>query len=355
MALLIPLGLSGVVLAWDDALDHAINPQRYAVSGSLLLAPSAYVAAARRALGPNDRVLMLNYPDEDGGPVTLRTTTVPREKTGIGKRRHDGPPRRVTLYLDPPSARILGLDTNDSGLIRLAHNFHSNLLLPGFGRALVGLLGVAMFLLAGSGVWLWWPPMGRWTRGLRWERGDRKLDANLHHRIGFWIALPLALQAFTGAWIAWPQMIAMAGLAGPDGNRARPTPAESPHLAPDAALAVARQSTPGVPLTIAWPTDEGGPWRVSLATAKGVSNVAVEDATGEVGVSRRREGGGLALAVRHLHDGTTLGFYWRMVMVLIGLAPTALGVTGLLMWLRSKRRRNSKSAQRERAAERVAV
>ena len=59
-----------------------------------------------------------------------------------------------------------------------------------------------MFLMALGGVWLWWPPIGQWVKGLRWQRGDRRLDTNLHHRIGFWIALPLAAQAFTGVWMA---------------------------------------------------------------------------------------------------------------------------------------------------------
>jgi uncharacterized iron-regulated membrane protein len=356
MVLLIPLGLSGVVLAWDDTIDHAINPQRYAVSGTATLAPSAYIAAARATLGPDERVSMLRYADKDGGPVTLIATAVPKDKGGIDKGAghkgarggQAGPPKRVTLWLDPPSARVLDRESGSGGLVRLAHAIHGNMLLPAFGRAVVGCLGVAMFLLAGSGVWLWWPPMGRWVRWLRWGRGDRRLDTNLHHTIGFWIALPLAAQAFTGAWIAWPQMIAMVGLGGPAANRPRAVPLATPSLAPDAALAAARTVTPGAPLAIAWPTSgrEGG-WRVTLDTAKGSSDIGVDDATGAAKLAKKREGGGLADAVRRLHDGRTLGFYWRMVMVLIGLSPIMLGITGLLMWLRNRHWRNPKRARRE--------
>lgn len=346
MVLLIPLGLSGVVLAWDDAIDQAINPQRYAISGTATLAPSAYIAAARATLGPDERVSMLRYPDKDG-PVTLMATTVPKDKGVRHQGGQAGPPKRVTLWLDPPSARMLDRESGDGGLVRLAHAIHGNMLLPAFGRAVVGCLGVAMFLLAGSGVWLWWPPMGRWVRGLRWGRGDRRLDTNLHHTIGFWIALPLAAQAFTGAWIAWPQMIAMVGLGGPAANRPRPTPLAIPNLAPDAALAAARALTPGAPIAIAWPTTgKDGAWRVTLDTAKGSSDIGVDDATGAAKLAKKREGGGLADAVRRLHDGRTLGFYWRMVMVLIGLSPTMLGITGLLMWLRGRRWRTRKPVRR---------
>ncbi|MDB5738602.1 MAG: PepSY protein [Sphingomonas bacterium] len=336
MIVLIPLGLTGVVLAWDDAIDHGLNPKRYAVSGETTLAPSAYAAAAQATLGGDERIAMIRYPDGDG-PVIVNATLVPKEKP-----KHDGPPKRATVWLDPPAARLLDRATSDTGLVRFAHNFHGNLLVPGIGRALVGLLGVVMFLMAASGVWLWWPPMGRWTRGLRWQRGDRKLDTNLHHRVGFWIALPLATQAFTGVWIASPQMIALFGGGAPGGNRARPVPVANPHLAPDAALAAAIGATPGKPLSIAWPTGEDGPWKISLATPKGPANVEVDDASGTAEIARKRDNGGLAMVMRHWHDGTTLGFGWRIVMVAIGLAPTLLGITGLLMWWRGRHWRNPK-------------
>src|ERR1700754_145247 len=70
MALLIPLGLSGVVLAWDDAIDHALNPRRYAASGAPVLAPTAYAEAALKAIHSDERVQTLRYPD-DGGPMLI--------------------------------------------------------------------------------------------------------------------------------------------------------------------------------------------------------------------------------------------------------------------------------------------
>ncbi|HLZ78479.1 MAG TPA: PepSY-associated TM helix domain-containing protein [Sphingomonas sp.] len=357
MIVLIPLGLSGVVLAWDDAIDHALHPQRFAVQGTATLPPSAYARAARLSLRPDERLSQIRYPRGEG-PVVVSAiaTPVPPGQAG-GARR--GPPQRVTLWLDPGSARVLDIDRGGAGLVRIAHDFHGMLFIPGgVGRALVGLLGIAMFLMAAGGVWLWWPPVGGWIKGMRWQRGDRRLDTNLHHRVGFWIALPLAAQAFTGAWLAWPQVKAVAGLAAPHVGpmeRARMVPVAAPALSPDQALAAARAATPGTPASVAWPVGEDAPWRIQIRAAQDTAESLVDDRTSAVHAAPLRGDGGLALAMRHYHDGTTLGPVWRALLVLLGLAPTLLGITGLLMWLRGRRWRAEAARRQHGAREPVAA
>jgi uncharacterized iron-regulated membrane protein len=358
MILFVPLGLSGVVLAWDDAIDHALNPQRYAVHGPATLAPSAYAASALQALGPDGRISQIRLPRGDG-PVVVMAVSAPRSPGGHGldhggKHQGKGRPDRATLWLDPQSARVLDRQGADSGLIRLAHNFHGNLLVPAFGRALVGLLGVAMFLMAVGGLWLWWPPVGSVRKGFRWRRGDRKLDTNLHHLAGFWIALPLAAQAFTGITMAWPQMMAVIGLAPPRTGpmeRARMVPAADTHLTVDQALADAQAVAPGTPATIAWPVGDTGQWRVTI----GKREMLVDDGTGAATPAPPRGDGGFAMAMRHYHDGTTLGTPWRVLMILFGLSPTLLAITGLCMWWRGRRWRKRVAERQREVSEPVAA
>lgn len=64
--LIIPLSVTGAALVWDDALDHALNPQRYATSGSGLQPMQRYVAAARGVLAPGDRIASLALPAAAG-------------------------------------------------------------------------------------------------------------------------------------------------------------------------------------------------------------------------------------------------------------------------------------------------
>ena len=124
--LIIPISVTGAALVWDEALDQAINPQRYAVSGGTPIDPDLYLQAARGALGPGDRVTTLTLPDDDGDPVIV-TASAP---SPAGR---SGPPR-TTVYLDPPTARVLDKAVGNSGLIRTMHVIHGSLMVPGLGR-----------------------------------------------------------------------------------------------------------------------------------------------------------------------------------------------------------------------------
>jgi uncharacterized iron-regulated membrane protein len=65
---------------------------------------------------------------------------------------------------------ILDKSLGRSGILRQLHMIHGSLMIPGVGRQVVGWLGVAMLISSLTGLWLWWPTVGQWTRGLRWRR-----------------------------------------------------------------------------------------------------------------------------------------------------------------------------------------
>ena len=331
--LIIPLSLSGSALVWHDWLDETVNPGRYAVSDpGLLLAPSAYLASARRVLGEGHRISMIRYP-EHGGPIIVNAV-----------KPVEGAPARKNVWIDPATARVLDAAGGNEGLVRVLHNLHGNLLVPGVGRQIVGWLGVAMLLSALSGLWLWWPAIGRWTRGLRWKRA-RNFDTNLHHQMGFWIAIPLGMLSFTGIWISFPLFFAaLSGSAGDQQRtlRFRATPVEAPRLTADAAMAIAGKSKP---VSIAWPTDKDPSWRISLARG---GEVRIDDATGERSSSARSGGSqGPARLMRRLHDGTGMGPVWQTIIFIGGILPAGLAVTGIIMWARARRWRGDLANRRQ--------
>jgi LPXTG-motif cell wall-anchored protein len=43
--------------------------------------------------------------------------------------------------------------------------------------------------------------------------------------------------------------------------------------------------------------------------------------------------------MRQVHDGTDTGPVWQWIITLAGLAPAVLGVSGVVMWLRRRARR----------------
>ena len=325
--LIIPLSVSGAVLVWDEAVDHVLNPARYATTGTTMLDPQRYVAAAHGVLKPGERIASLTLP-EGHGPVQVIAIPPPDPA-----RR--GPPQRTTVYLDPPTARILATGSSASGVLRVLHNLHGNLLVPGVGRQIVGWIGVAMLLSSVSGLWLWWPTVGRWARGLRWRR-HRNTDTNLHHLFGFWFALPLFVLSLTGVWISFPQVFsgggAPRGPGGPGGPGGRPVALERPALALDAVLAQAGGVVKGTVSRVEWPTDRKPEWRVQVGEAR---TVTVDDVTGRAKPARpERET--LARTMRRLHDGTRMGFIWQLLVFLGGVLPAVLAVTGIIMWWRAR-------------------
>ena len=343
--LIIPLSLSGSALVWHDALDRMVNPARYAVSGDARLPLAHYVAAARGVLTPGDRVAMLTLP-EGRGPIVVAAAA------GGKVAVRAGPPARTMVYLDPPTARVLDVASSATGVMRTVHVLHGSLLVPGVGRSIVGWIGVAMMVSCFTGLWLWWPTVGRWSRGLRWRR-HRNTDTNLHHLLGFWIALPLFVLSLTGAWIAFPAFFgALSGQAprgpgGPGGAtfRARPMAAPAQPLAVVAARATAL--APGSVRSITWPTEKSPDWTVAVARGDGPArSVKVSDDTGGATSAPARDAGGVARLMRRIHDGDDTGPVWQAIIFVGGILPAVLAVTGVIMWWRARGWKRDLAARR---------
>jgi uncharacterized iron-regulated membrane protein len=332
--LIVPISLTGSALVWHDWLDERLNPER-ASAAAPSLPPSAYADAARRFARPDERLASLAFP-KHAGPVVA---TLARTGRPAAAR-----PVRALLYLDPASARLLDRSASDEGAVRVLHVLHGSLMIPGVGRRIVGWIGVAMLLSSLSGLWLWWPLSGRFTRGLKWRRRATTSD-NLHHQGGFWIALPLALLSFTGAWISFPAFFAaLSGEpAGPSmAERMRRTaaaPAAEVRLSPDEALAAAAPLADGGLTNLAWPSGPDARWKVSFARPGGPAEVTVDDRTAEASPPRPLQPETTARLMRRIHDGNGMGALWQTIIFIAGLVPALLAVTGIMMWFAFRRRK----------------
>src|SRR3546814_8935968 len=259
-----PLSLTGSALVWHDGLDKLVNPGRYAVSAAdPRLQPEAYANAARAVLAPGERISSIRF--EPGEPVVV-TAAQPAQPNAKGR------PVRTMLWLDPADAKVLDQAPSSAGLVRVLHNLHGHLMIPGVGRQVVGWLGVAMLISCVSGIWLWWPTVGSWLRGLRWRR-HRNFDTNLHHLFGFWIAVPLFILSLTGAWISFPKFFAplggdkmeQRGRPGADPMaRFRAQPLDEPVQPLATVVRDGATLASGRLASIEWPTDQKAEWSLSF-------------------------------------------------------------------------------------------
>ncbi|TAJ69341.1 MAG: PepSY domain-containing protein [Phenylobacterium sp.] len=347
---LIPLSVTGSILVWHDQLDRALYAQRYETTGPSVSRPiHDYSQAARAAFGERAQLTQIRLPQEAGDPVVA----VGRIK---GEPGPGGRPRTLNAWIDPPTARVLDTAETARGFTMVMHRLHGSLLIPDIGRKVVGWLGWAMFVSCVTGLWLWWPRHAGFLKGLRWHRGASTLF-NLHHLVGFWVCIPLAVLSLTGVYISFPQTSrALFGLPQPPPRQQGPgrfaPPVPQPKLTIAQAVAAARATAPDAAVVeVNLPTRGKEPtWRVGLKApgAERPKTVQVVDATGQVKAGReadRGAGGGQADKIsplmRRIHDGAEMGILWQAIIFVGGLAPALLGVSGVVMWLRRQARQKA--------------
>jgi len=327
-AAIIPIALSGSALVWHDWLDDTLNPQRR-VEAPAVLPPSAYAAAARAALAPDEQLLSLRFPQGEGAVLA---TAARAPQPGVAR------PARTLLWLDPADARLLDQAGSNDGTVRFLHVLHGRLQIQSFGRQLVGWVGVAMSISCLTGLWLWWPLSGGFRRGFLWKR-QNSTNANLHRQMGFWVLVPLFMLSFSGVWISFPSAFGRFEATPPRAAAPASAPAQplrATALSADAALAAAGPHATGPLLTVTWPTDQAPEWKIGYARAGGPAEVAVADASGAVTPPRPPRPETNARLMRRLHDGDGMGLTWQIIIFIGGIIPAALAVTGIVMWLRSR-------------------
>jgi len=187
------LGVSGSLLVYDHAIDAWLNPARYRISGATVALPYAeYAQRAASAVGQGARALNIRLPDGEAKPVVVFAR--PRGEAAVIRR----------VYLDPATGRVLDAPAG-RGLIAWAHDIHGSLLLREYnGRDIVGFVGVAVLISSLSGIYLWWPRRRFGARDFGFRNGFTR-SRNLHYTFGFYSSLVLAMLAFTGIAISFPE------------------------------------------------------------------------------------------------------------------------------------------------------
>jgi uncharacterized iron-regulated membrane protein len=370
--LLVPIAISGALLVWHDELDALVHPARFAVTGNGTTAVSSYLDNARGALPANFTPMVVRFPAEDGRPITV-----------MARGEEAGTRQLLTVYLDPPSGRVLDVVNFRSSFFGFLHRFHENLTIPEYsGRAIVGWGGVGMLILSLTGLWLWWPRNGVFRAGLRWRRAGDATISNLHYLLGFWIALPLTFVSLTCIYLSFPQTArsAMSSIAPMNPQTNRPIfaaqLARETQLTPDAALDAARDAKPGwrpSALFLATLQSERGErserpeqrgertdrseraaatWRVQMRDpgSNDITNVIVNDRDGTArSLPDPLAGDRAAQWIRTLHEGSRGGPVWQIAVFLTGVFPPIFAFTGIVMWLR----RRSRAAAARRSAPEV--
>ncbi|WP_370154603.1 PepSY-associated TM helix domain-containing protein [Ferrovibrio sp.] len=401
---LVLLGITGSVLVYGHDLDHLFgNAEPAATAAGEWQSPGAIVAAAAASAEPGRVPIAVRWPAEPGEPAAVRLSRPGMAREGgprtegpraEGQRPQGqaqqgqvqrGQPVQGTvpnvspfagsqqILIDPVTLEKLGTSGAMSPWLRVFHDLHGNLLIPGRdGRAVVGWLGIAMLVLGVSGLVIWWPRSngapGQWKAAFFIRKGAKglRLHRDLHGMVGIWSMVIFMIVSFTGVYLGFPQQTAAvinAVFPGRDMRAAmfqakvQPLPGATP-VALDDAVALALQKAPGTRFLNAFlPTRPDQALRIGLIRpdhSDGAPTVTVlvdPWRHSVIDVFDPRDyslGESLIAWQRPLHEGLGLGPVYQLLVFLSGLIIPLFAVTGFFMWW--IKRRNRRATERAKQA-----
>jgi uncharacterized iron-regulated membrane protein len=224
---------------------------------------------------------------------------------------------------------------------------HYELLAGQIGIVVAGIAALLLFVLSLTGIMLW-PGWRKLVAGfkIKWNAHLKRLNFDLHKVVGIITATFLAMIAFTGfCWNFWEQTEPMIYAA-----TFTPKPVElvSKAIPGKAALGLTEilhrteTALPGLETTsVSLPDGPTGVFRINRKRPEeinrwGDSTVYLDQYSGEVlqiQDSRTAKLGDRVInSFAPMHYGTFGGIWTRILYVFVGLAPTALLVTGFIMW-----------------------
>lgn len=319
--------LTGAALLFKGPLAAAIDPAAMTRQNASGTAPLSTLHANAARAFPGYRVTRIFYPEAQGSVFFAQLSD------------GDGAARYATL--DPGSAQVLASGTIWRFPLEAALQFHYRLLDGRTGMAIVLANGLALALLAGSGLGFWWPGRRRLPRALAISHNaPARLRLRQWHRsLGVILSLVVLFSAVTGALLVAPD------LAAPAGPPAKQFPAPG---AGDIDLAINR-ATGEFPQAairdIRFPAADriDVNFRAPRHNTQAVDVVSVQ--LSDASLVKRlpaEQNPALWIRVLPLHNGTALGLPGRLFLLIEALVLVFLAMSGPWMWWQARRSKRRK-------------
>lgn len=364
--ILVLQGLTGAVIGWRHELDAWLNPGLLQVApppGTVAGAPArplpADVAAvAARLVGDPayGRPDTLFLPEVHGDVyVAWYRPAKPASNWDQGVTRQ--------VMLDPSDASILGeRNWGEAGLSRpllmpTLFHLHRYLMSGEAGKAVIAVQGVALMLLTMTGIVLWWPraTLSAFWHAVSVRRGGNwpKFSFQLHRAAGFYTAPVLLVLAFSGVYFNMPAWVAplikVAGPVTPNAKVLNLSSADARRIGPGEAMAAAQARYPeGRVSRVGIPAKPEQPYEVrvrqpgELRHGAGATRVSIDAGSGAVlrvlDPLAARGGDWVVSTLYPLHTGEAFGLAGRILVSVAGLTPLAFFITGLVVWIKFRRK-----------------
>lgn len=254
------------------------------------------------------------------------------------------------LYVNPYTGVVLGNSHENYSyrFFSVVYELHYNLLSGKTGYAIVGIAALLMCILSLTGIVLW-PGWRKLLNGfkIKWNAHPKRVNFDIHKVAGIVTAMFIVLTGFTGfCWnfsdFTKPIIYAVTFTHKPTSEPvSKPVPGKTPLELADQ-LKTARATFPNAMLgTIYFPRKPEDALSIRFKLPQdddenGQSYVYLDQYSGEVlrvdNIFPMSLGDRVLNSFTPLHYGTFGGLPTRILYVFVGLAPTILFVTGILMY-----------------------
>jgi uncharacterized iron-regulated membrane protein len=331
---LVTIALTGSLLVFRSEFKRARLPKELGAYDAGRVAPIASVLARFGEMYPGGTLDNVQMPSAQMPAFVLS-----------GK---DGGQRPISLVADPVSAQPR---LQPRTWVDWVYDLHVYLLLGRtYGMQVNGVGAAGLLLLTATGLFLWWPGVKLWARGLRIGLGRswRRINFDAHNAIGFWTLLIVFWWALSGVYFAWYQEVTAAvAFVSPLRGMRSPGPAEAGTTAGRATLrqvlgAVHAASPEGRLFSLSDPAlcSSRVYALLDLRSAGDFSHrdiVTVSTADARVlsvwHYGRNESAGDWVLWAMHpMHFGTLWGMAFKVIWAGCGVTLAVLTVTGLLMY-----------------------
>ena len=344
------IGISGSAVVFrPEVRDLRERNLRWVEGVGARVLPDRVIESVRQA-HPRVLISQMYFPQKD------RDTY----RVSIGTGRNN-----AQVYVNPFTAEIVGeLRPPPPGTVdwlRTLQSLHFDLLSGRTGRIVNGVLGLAVTVLCLTGIVVWWPGTRYWMRALliNWGGSWRRINFDIHSAVGALSVLFCLLMSLTGAYYAWPvESRALMSRFSPthflDAAPLLPPGPQTTEIPLSQLLSVASPLVPSdariLRVTYVFMgtqerpiSDLGTDRAVQLVFSKKgeyddpyLSSVFLDPRNAAVmridRTDQRSAGEAIAAWIPTTHFGTFGGIPVKVIWLVLGLAPSILGFTGLLMW-----------------------
>lgn len=341
-AILCIVGITGSILVFQDEIDAALNPSLF----------KSLQGEKRYTIGEIVPIIQQKYP---GKPFDYIMETDRDNPNATYKLYHYK--TQQEFFVNPYNATLCGKRLMGSSFIRVVTNIHCFLLVPPFGRYVVGLAALCMLILTISGLRLWVPRQynkwKQWKAALtvNFKAGFKRQNYDWHSVLGFYSAPVVVMIALTGFAITFSSIF-IASLFILTGRSPQSVTAiyaqKSDYkqgLPPLSAKAVSNIGTHTFPnghiYGIALPDDKEESYRLDI-TAPGKAKsgkrimLMIDRYTGKVLLNSDADFPNIGQTqlswLAPIHYGTFGGMPTRILALLGGLTPLVLYITGFIIW-----------------------